>query len=336
MQIGDFDVQNRVLLVAELGNNHEGRFDVARKLVETAAECGVPAVKFQTFRTEYYVSRSDAARFQRLKSFELTQDQFRQLADLAHSKGMLFLSTPFDLESARFLEEIVDAYKVASGDIAFYPMIRQIARTGKPVILSTGGSDLKQVQQTVSILKREWKDSKRNGVFALLHCVSSYPVPAQEANLRSIHFLAEHFQVPVGYSDHTLGIEASLLAVAIGARIVEKHFTLDKHFSDFRDHQLSATPAEIRELLEKIQRAETLLGKAGKAVQACEQAVVPTIRRSIVACRDLPAGHLLGLEDLTWIRPAGGLAPGEEAQLIGRHLKRAIPFGEPLLPSDIQ
>lgn len=336
MKIGDFDLARDVLLVAEIGNNHEGNFDIAKELVNEAARCGVDAVKFQTFGVEHYVSQSDAARFERLKSFELSFSQFEQLSQLAHSLGLLFISTPFDLASAAFLESVVDCYKIASGDNTFYPLIARVAQSGKPIIISTGLSDSQQVARTVGFVKQQRANANITGQLAILHCVSSYPVPPDQANLRSIQFLAESFDCTIGYSDHTIGIEASLLAVALGARIIEKHFTLNKSFSDFCDHQLSADPPEMKELVQRIRLASSMLGERQKIVQLCEEAAVNTLRRSIVAGRDMPQGHHIVWSDLTWVRPAGGLAPGEEHTLIDKMLKRDVSFGEQLSPSDVE
>jgi sialic acid synthase SpsE len=336
MQIGNFDLAHNVLIVAEIGNNHEGNFETAKELVRQAAECGVPAVKFQTFNTEHFTSRSDSARFARLKSFELSHEQFAELAEVARSLGLLFISTPLDLGSATFLDSIVDAFKIASGDNDYYPLLAHVARRNKPLIISTGASDLQQVSRTVEFVKDQWAQDRIQGQLALLHCVSSYPVPAEQANLLAIPFLAENFDCTIGYSDHTRGINAALLAVGLGARLIEKHFTLDKQFSDFRDHQLSADPPEMRTLVQAVAQASLMLGKSEKKIQPCEEPSRAAIRRSIVAGADLPAGHRVVSSDLTCIRPGGGLAPGNEDQLIGKVLKRAVRFGDQLRTSDVE
>ena len=337
MHIGTCNLAEKVLIVAEIGNNHEGDMDTARRLVQAAAACGVDAVKFQTFKTEHFVSRSDTARFARLRSFELSPSQFAQLAELAHALGLLFISTPLDLASAAFLEPLVDAFKIASGDIDFYPLLERVARSGKPLIISTGASDWPQVARTVSFVQHVWATHHIRGQLAVLHCVSSYPVPAEQANLRAITFLATHLapQIPVGYSDHTLGLDAALLAVALGARLIEKHFTLDKQFSDFRDHHLAADPPEMHELVQRIRLATCLLGSGEKVIQPQEATAVMAIRRSIVAATDLPKGHRLTWSDLAWVRPAGGLPPGEESRLLGKVLRRDVQSGERLLETDV-
>lgn len=337
MKIGNRSLAEGVFIVAEIGNNHEGDFEVAQKLVRAAAESGVDAVKFQTFRTEHYVSRADTKRFGQLKSFELSPDHFRNLARLARSTGLAFLATPFDLASAKFLQEIVDAFKIASGDNNFYPLVAQVVRSGKPVIVSTGASNAAQVAKTVAFAKEQWAEYGKPEQLAILHCVSSYPVEPGQANLLSIPFLAQEFpEVIIGYSDHTVGTDAALLAMALGARLIEKHFTLDKHHSTFHDHQLSADPPEMRDLVHRLRQASSMLGTLDKVIQPCEKPLVAVIRRSIVAGADLPAGHRVRPSDLSWIRPAGGLEPGQEHVFIGKSLKRAVRFGERLGPADVQ
>jgi N,N'-diacetyllegionaminate synthase len=335
MQIGSWNSVDKVLVVAEIGNNHEGNIEVAKRLVHQAAESGADAVKFQTFQTRYFVSAKDKARYERLLSFELSYRQFESLHALAKSLGLLFISTPLDLDSAAFLADLVDCYKIASGDNNFYPLIARICATGKPLIMSSGLSDFAQVLKSKQFIEAQWA---QHGLFqdlAILHCVSSYPVPPEQANVAAVKFLAEHLDCTVGYSDHTLGIEACLIAVALGAQIIEKHFTLDKQYSSFRDHQLSADPADLALLVQKIAQVRLLLGLPGKHVQQSEAVAAQSIRRAIVAATDLTAGHRLCWEDLTWLRPAVGEPPGSEDRLIGRTLKRAVPFGEPILVSDL-
>jgi sialic acid synthase SpsE len=334
MRIGDVDLRQRVLVVAEIGNNHEGDYALAQELVRSAASCGVDAVKFQTFRTRDFVRRSDTARFRRLESYELSQTQFTRLADLAHSLGLLFISTPLDLGSAEFLEPIVDALKIASGDITFYPLIERVLGSNKPVIISTGASDLEQVRATMGLVRRSARGGGADVAF--LHCVSSYPAPPEEVNLRVIPKLREELGCPIGYSDHTLGIEAALLAVAMGAVIIEKHFTLNHNQSEFRDHKLSAEPDEMKALVTRIRQASVLLGHEEKRIQTSEAANVTAIRRSVVVSHDVGARHRLTAADLTWLRPATGMAPGEESRLIGRITRRALQAGEDVSNVDVE
>lgn len=336
MKIGGFDLTKKALIVAEIGNNHEGDFPTAQKLVGEAAACGVGAVKFQVFRTRHFVSARDRARYDRLASFELPFEQFEELQRLARSLGLLFIATPLDLESGAFLDRIVDAYKIASSDNNFYPLMDRLSRTGKPLILSTGLSDLNHIRKAKAFIEAEWRKRDVEQSLAVLHCVSSYPVPPEQANLGAIPTLARELGCTVGYSDHTVGIQACLIAAALGARIIEKHFTLDKEYSDFRDHRLSADPTEMAGLVRRITEVGVLLGTGEKIVQAAEAESERLVRRSIVAGADLPAGHRVRLEDLTWIRPAIGLPPGEEARIVGKRLRRAVAFGEPILPADVE
>lgn len=330
MKIGGWDLDQSVLVVAEIGNNHEGDLGRAREMVAAAAEAGAGAVKVQVIRPEHLVTPDQTERLALLRSFQLDFAQFEELAGLAHERGLLFLATPFDLGAARFVCGLADAVKIASGDVTFLPLIGEAARGAKPLILSTGMADLEEVRRAASVAREVWDGLGMDPGLAVLHCVVSYPTPEEEANLAAIAALARELDCTAGYSDHTLGIEAAALSVAAGARIIEKHFTLDKGLSDYRDHQLSADPAELAELVERVRRAERLLGDGGIACQACEAGNLGPVRRSICAARDLKAGEVLAWEDLAWLRPAGGMAPGEEPALLGRRLLRDMEKGEAL------
>ena len=334
MNVSGFDTAERVLVIAEIGNNHEGDAAVAKQLVRAAADAGADAVKLQTFRTEHFVSAADEQRFARLKSFELPFAEVEAIGALARSLGLLFVSTPLDLESADRLGTVVDAIKIASGDNTFYPLIARAARTGKPLLLSAGLADLSEIERSVALIQHEWSAAGIGGELAVLHCVSSYPVEPADANLLAIRALQASLDCTIGYSDHTIGLDAAPLAVALGAQIVEKHFTLDKDFSDFRDHKLSVMPDELRVLVGRIREASAMLGVEEKNPGPAERQALPAMRRSIVAARDLGPGHLVAEDDLTWVRPGGGLAPGEEAQLLGRRLIRAVVEGQRLDPAD--
>lgn len=335
MKIQSFDTSRDVLVVAEIGNNHEGDVDVARQLVHRAAECGAHAVKFQTYRTELFVAPHDEARFQRMKSFELSPDEYRELHALAKSLGLLFISTPLDVQSAAFLAELVDCFKIASGDNNFFPLIESVCATGKPLIVSTGVSGLGQVAAAVRFVEKCWQTRNIDGQLAVLHCVSNYPVEPKDANLSAIRVLRERLRCEIGYSDHTLGIDACLAAVALGARIVEKHFTLDTNYSDFRDHHMAADPCELTQLVDRIRTVSLMLGTGEKKVGLSELGMEPLIRRSIVAAKNLPDGHLLSRDDLTWLRPGNGLPPGQEEQLVGHVLKRPVTMGQTIQLADV-
>ena len=329
MKIGHCDTDQKVLIIAEIGNNHEGDYTLAEEMIGLAAQAGAGGVKFQTFRTEHYVSHKDEARFAMLKRFELTEEELRRLKKTADDAGILFLSTPFDLKSAEFLNELVPAFKIASGDNTFYPLIEKVASFQKPILLSTGMASLPQISYAKALIDKVWADLGTEQELVLLHCVTSYPVPPKEVNLKMIALLERTFGCVVGYSDHTLGIETAIVSVAAGARIVEKHFTMNKTYSDFRDHQLSADPEDLKALVEQIRRVEESLGSDLKVLQDCEKPLVKTLRRSIVATRDMDEGDIVGPEDITWVRVTGTIPPGKEALVLGKRLTKPVPKGEP-------
>jgi len=332
MRLGPINTDKEVFVIAEVGNNHEGSYTLAEELVGLAVTAGASAIKFQTFKTELFVNPSDEARFKRMKSFELSQEQFNNLQKLAVKSGLLFISTPLDLESAHFLKGVVTAFKVASGDNNFYPLLEYISGTGKPILLSSGLADIEQLRKSKNLIEEIWKNNKTLQDLAILHCVSSYPVKPEEANISAIGHLIRDLKCTVGYSDHTLGINACVLAVAAGARIIEKHFTIRNDYSDFRDHQLSANPKDFKEMVTRIREAELLLGSGFKTVQPGEAEGVKLYRRSIVAKTPLKQGHKIQLADLMWIRPAVGLLPGEENLVVGKTLKSTVKTGDPILP----
>ncbi len=336
LRLGSFDTGSAVLVVAEIGNNHEGSLDRARRMVQEAAACGVDAVKFQTYSTRLFVSPFETVRYERLERFEMPPAAFAELSALARSLGLLFISTPLDLEAVDTLEPLVDAYKIASGDNDFFPLIARVCNTGRPMLASTGLTDLPGVRRLVDFIATEWRSRGVDGQLGLLHCVSCYPAPIDQVNLAAIHLLQRECGVTVGYSDHTLGIDACALAVAAGARIIEKHFTLDKQLSDFRDHQLAADPPEMRRLVEDVRRVTAIVGAPDKTPQPCEESGVTLFRRSIAAVRDLRAEEVVSATDLMWLRPAGGLRPGQESRVVGRRLRRPVARGEQLTEADVE
>jgi N,N'-diacetyllegionaminate synthase len=334
MRIGPHDLDQRVFIVAEAGNNHEGSFARAEEMIERAAQMGADAIKFQTIVPEKLVSSRETARLAQLARFRFTYDQFTALAATAARAGIAFLSTPFDTDSVAFLKPLVPAYKVASGDNDCFGLLEAIAATGKPILLSTGMLDLDGVARAKAAIEAVWRTRGAAGSLALLHCVVAYPTPAEHANLGAIRALATLGQT-VGYSDHTLGNDSAVLSVALGSRVIEKHFTLDKNLSEFRDHKLSDDPAEFADLVRRVRDAEAMLGTGTKRVMPVEEPALVGARRSIMAARDLAAGAVIAAADLTWLRPRAGLRPGEEASLVGRTLAVAVRGGEPILPEQL-
>jgi sialic acid synthase SpsE len=332
MRINDFDTDKNVFVIAEIGNNHEGDFTLAQEMIGRAAEAGVDAVKFQTFIPEFFISRADVERIDRLRGFQLSFSQFEALARQADTAGVTFFSTPLDLESAHFLNTLQPLFKIASGDNTFLPLIETVASFGKPTLISTGLADLALLDR----LRGLWKQQAGMTDLAFLHCVASYPVPSEQANLGAIHTLKKRYpELTIGYSDHTLGIEAATYAVAAGARIIEKHFTLDKQHSDFRDHQLSADPTEMAVLVDAIRHVDAMVGSGEKTAQPCEAALQVAARRSIAVKQDLQANHELVCQDLCWVRPGSGIAVGQEKDVLGRRTKRVMQQGELIQPEDL-
>jgi len=326
MRIGTCDLTKQVMIVAEIGNNHEGSLQRAQDMIGAAARAGADAVKFQTIVPEKLVSADQHDRIDQLRRLCLSYEAFRTLKETADKEQVVFLSTPFDLESARFLNDLVPAFKIASGDLDFFPLLEAVAETGKPVLLSTGLATYEEISRALARIKRVWDVRGLTQEVAVLHCVARYPTPPEQANLRCISTL-HHFGIVVGYSDHTVGIDAVPAAVALGARIVEKHFTLDKKQSAFRDHALSATPDEFAEMVRRVRAVCLMLGDGRREAQPCEVDARTQIRRSIAARHALRKGHHLDQGDLMWVRPQRGLKAGEEQLLLGRKLTRDIPAG---------
>lgn len=328
MRLGTVDLGERVAVIAELGNNHEGDLDAARALVDAAAAAGCDAVKVQALTADRLVGPDDPARVAQLRSYELGADGYRQLLRRARDHGMATGATPLDPAMIPALGDLVDFWKIASGDNDHLPLLDGLARAGRPVVISSGGTDLEGMRTALARL--------RGAEVCVLHCVSAYPTPAEDANLRAIPALARELRVTVGLSDHTLGIAAAPLAVALGARAIEKHITLDRARTTFRDHALSADPADMAALVAAVREAEAMLGDGEPGVRPSERGSLPGMRRSVAAARDLPAGAVLGDADLTWLRPGGGVPPGGEGLLLGRALAHPVAAGTRIRPEDLR
>ena len=322
-------------IMAEAGVNHNGMLEMARQLVEVAVQAGANAVKFQTFKAErvvspqapkaaYQLETTDEAESQldMVKRLELSFDAFRELFAYCQQQGILFMSTPFDEDSADFLADLgVPAFKIPSGEITNLSFLAHVARKGKPMIVSTGMAYLDEVRTAVSTIEKTG-----NRDLVLLHCVSNYPANPADANLRAMITMAEAFDMPVGYSDHTLGIEVSLAAVALGACVIEKHFTLDRKLSG-PDHQASLEPDELAALVRGVRKVEEALGHGRKEPAARELEIAAVARRSLVAAQDIPVGSTLTEGLIAIRRPGTGLPPAMLDQVVGRKVKRHIPAG---------
>lgn len=329
-------MDKEILIIAEIGNNHEGDFAVAKKMIASAAKAGAQAVKFQTIVPQKLVSPVLKEATAMLTRFQFSYQQFAELKKVADAEGVMFLSTPFDVESVQQLGPLVPAFKIASGDNNYWSLIEAVAKTGKPILLSTGMADFSAIQRTRQFIEDIWGREKTERDLAILHCVSLYPTPPEEANLLTIPYLKEKLGGTIGYSDHTLGIDAALIAITLGARIIEKHFTLDKKFSDFPDHPISMDPRDLRQLVKKIPMAVKMLGIYDVRVSQGQLEIAKGGRRSIVARRDLSVGTVIAWSDLDWVRPGGGLPPGEEKSVLGKTLQRDISRGHLILPADLK
>jgi N,N'-diacetyllegionaminate synthase len=324
-------------IIAEAGVNHNGDVALAEKLVDAARAAGADAVKFQTFNAGSLASdAAGLAPYQAaagvrdgqkamLAKLELDEAAHRRLQARAGKAGLEFLSTPFDEESADMLERLaIPRFKVPSGEITNKGLIEHVARKGLPMILSTGMSDLEEVRRAVG-----WIRAVSSAPLTVLHCVTEYPAPADQVNLRAMAAMHEALGLPVGYSDHTLGTEISVAAVALGASVIEKHLTLDRTMPG-PDHAASLEPSEFAAMVRQIRTVSSALGDGVKRPAPCEEKNRAAARRSLVAARDLPAGRALARADLAAKRPGTGVSPADIDRVIGKPLKRALRRDETL------
>jgi N-acetylneuraminate synthase/N,N'-diacetyllegionaminate synthase len=329
-------------LIAEAGVNHNGDPALAEKLVDAAKEAGADAVKFQTWRTEKLVLPEaplatyqerrigpGKSQFQMLKELELRPEDFKRLKAQADRKGILFFSTPDEEESADFLDMLgVPIFKIGSGEATNLPYLRHVARKGKPVILSTGMCSLEEVKAAVSAIRDSGCDR-----LILLHCVSSYPAPPEDCNLRAMDTLAAAFGCPVGFSDHTMGFSVAVAAAALGACVIEKHLTLDKGMPG-PDHSASLDPREFAEMAAAVRIVEAALGDGVKRLMASEIDAARTVRKVAVVVRAIGSGQPLVPADVVMLRAAGGILPSVLPSFFGRRAARDIPAGS-ILTDDL-
>lgn len=330
-------------IIAEAGVNHNGRMDLAVELIDVAAATGVDAIKFQTFsadkiispgtRKADYQSRNTGGQEDQLemvRRLELGHDDFTELARHCQAKGIEFLSTPFDDTSIDFLAGLgVAAFKIPSGEAVSVPYLRSVAACGVPVLLSTGMCTMDEVRLGVETLQGAGAMD-----IAILHCVSCYPAPPEESNLKAMAAMGDVFGVPIGYSDHTLGIEVSLAAVALGATVLEKHFTLDRTMEG-PDHAASLEPDELKALVAGVRVVEASLGDGVKAPQPSEADTMKVARRSLFLSRPVTKGQVIGPADLMALRPASGISPADFDSVIGKTAVTDLEVGRILAWDDI-
>jgi len=330
-------------IIAEAGVNHNGDVGLAERLVDAAIETGADAVKFQTFTAErlvtpkapkadYQAAVTDAAESQvaMLRKLELSREAHVRLFEYARRRGITFLSTPFDEQSADLLDDLgVPLFKIASGEITNLLLLEHVARKRKPMVVSTGMSTLDEVGEAVRVIHKAGCPA-----LALLHCTSNYPADPAESNLNAMITMRQAFDLPVGYSDHTPGLEVAVAAVALGASVLEKHLTLSREMPG-PDHRASLEPGDFAAMVRAVRSVETALGDGIKRPMESERNTRAIARRSLVAATDLPAGTVLQAHHLAAKRPGLGLPPGELARLVGRRLTKSLQADDMINWSDV-
>lgn len=314
----------RTYIIAEAGVNHNGSFELACNLVDAAKKAGVDCVKFQTFKSANLVSRSaQKAEYQKdttgegsqvdmLKKLELTYDEFLALKDYCDKVGICFLSTPFDFESIHFLDSIdMPFWKIPSGEVTNYPYLVKIAETRKPVVMSTGMCSMEEIEEAINVLKEYGTKD-----ITLLHCNTEYPTPFEDVNLKAMQTMKSVFGLEVGYSDHTKGIEVPVAAVALGATVIEKHFTLDRNMEG-PDHKASLEPDELTAMVTSIRNIEKAIGNGDKTPSPSELKNITVARKSIVAAAKIHKGEILTENNITVKRPGTGISPMKWKAVLG-------------------
>ena len=319
---------NHTIIIAEAGVNHNGSIETAKLLIDKAAEAGVDYIKFQTYKTENLVSKDakkaeyqkanmggEDSQFAMLKQLELSYSEQEELIAYCNSKGVAFFSTAFDDESIDFLaEKGLDMWKIPSGEITNFPYLRKIGRMGKKIMLSTGMCNIDDIKATIDTLIRF---GTRIENISILHCNTEYPTPMYDVNLSAMNEIRNIFHTEVGYSDHTMGIEVPIAAVAMGATIIEKHFTLDRNMSG-PDHKASIEPDELKEMVKSIRNIEKAIGNGKKEVSESEKKNISIARKSIVAARNIKKGEIFTEENITVKRPGTGLSPMKWEEIVGQ------------------
>ncbi|MFI3177715.1 MAG: N-acetylneuraminate synthase [Eubacteriales bacterium] len=318
-------------IIAEAGVNHNGDISLAKKLIDVAALAKVDAVKFQTFRAETLVTLdaqkadyqkertgSQESQYEMLQKLELSREDHIELMEYCEEKGVTFLSTPFDRESLQLLLELgIERIKIPSGEITNYPLLKEIAKTKLPIIISTGMCEYEEIDQALAILTREGNES-----ISILHCNTQYPTPYEDVNLRVLEEYRTRYPYEIGYSDHTQGIEVPIAAVTLGATVIEKHFTLDKTMEG-PDHKASLEPQELADMVRSIRNIEQAMGCCNKCVTPSEQGNVPIARKSIVAKKEICCGELFSEDNLAVKRPGDGISPMKWEEVIGQQANKA-------------
>jgi len=329
----------KTVIIGEIGVNHNGRIDLAKKLIIAAKKSGADYVKFQTFKADNMIKKDTAlvdyqknsnykTQYQLLKKLELSKTQHKIIINFCKKKKIKFLSTPFDVESCKLLEKLgLKTIKVASGEINNYPLLFEISKFAKKVILSTGMSNFFEIKNAIKILK---KNNLKDKDITVLHCTTSYPACYEDVNILAINFLKKKLKNPIGYSDHTLGNEAAIAAVTLGATVIEKHITLNKNLSG-PDHKASLEPKELKDFIKSIRNTQVILTGKNKVPTAIEKINKLFIRKSIVAKKNIKKGEKFTTENITTKRPEGGLSPMHWEKVIGRKAKKNFDYDDFIL-----
>jgi N-acetylneuraminate synthase/N,N'-diacetyllegionaminate synthase len=341
-------MRETVLIIAEAGVNHNGNLEMALELIDKAAEAGADVVKFQTFKAENLVSESaqkaeyqisntsdkEESQFAMLKKLEIKEDWYPLLMERCKQREIEFLSTGFDEDSIDFLDSLnLSFYKIPSGEITNKPYLKHIAKKGKPIVLSTGMCDLKEIEDALGVLEENGISREQ---VVVLHCNTEYPTPMKDVNLLAMNHISRELGVKIGYSDHTLGIEVSVGAVALGARVIEKHFTLDRNLPG-PDHAASLEPKELGALVRSVRNMESAISGSGiKEPSESELKNREIARKSIHLNKELEAGHVIKMEDLVMLRPAIGISPMQMDEVLGRRLIRNLPQSSLINKEDLE
>ena len=317
---------SKTLIIAEAGVNHNGDIHLAKKLIEAAADAGADYIKFQTFKAESLVNKTaeqadyqkentgkTESQFDMLKRLELSYDDFDELEKSCQEHDIKFLSTAFDFESIAYLKNKLDFYKIPSGEITNLPYLEKVAKLNLPIIMSTGMANMQEVKEALAVLEKN--GIIRNNI-TILHCNTEYPAPMKDVNLNAMLTIANELGVKVGYSDHTLGIEIPIAAVAMGAEVIEKHFTLDKNMQG-PDHKASLEPHELKAMVDGIRNIEKAMGSGVKTPSPSEQKNIDVARKSIVAASSIKQGEVFTSQNITTKRPGTGISPMQWHELIG-------------------
>lgn len=309
------------LLIAEIGGNHEGNFDYALKLTKLAIDSNVDYIKYQLYTGDTLVSKIESPqRNKHFKKFELSQEEYIKLANLCETNGVGFMASVWNSNYVSWIDKHNPIYKIGSGDLTAYPILKEFAKIGKPIILSTGLSTIDDIAGAVELLQRENEIYKNPNFLSILQCTSMYPIPFQDANLSVIQTLKDLFKLPVGYSDHTEGKKALVTSFAMGAQILEFHFTDSRENKEFRDHKVSLTKSEVIEMIDEIKDVEKLKGNSIKRPLPVEGNHVVTFRRAVYPVRDLKKGTIIVANDLTILRPNHGIDAREFDLVVGKKL----------------